>query len=686
MCNTTDYQDRQMSGRIPNLAHFQDNVSYYTEQMSQIRLLNGNPMPKHLQRNRQTDRPSQQAQLTVTSQTEPGGGNNITYGKVYYKSNALSQRGYKHEYTRNDVKQTERKSGLSPNQFGFAETLVEIEQTADAIAIRLIGKRPRGRFIHGRMQGGRRPYLITNNDISSAFWNISNTFGYIFCSDNSYINSTRAKQVGINQSELDSTHVSLGSTEPSANKQTDPLTLANDTLTQEDQTNTENADFTEMLCANLTDSSLENHESATPNTNEPDLQTPITRNSRNVTGHARECKPNFEVLGKPTKPEFPSNHPDVEQPAECPCTYDKLKVMRRTLRNAEYVLEDVMLHLKRTRKLEKIVSDLLNSMDRTLRVLIDCEVYSGHQISKYPGITIRHIPKKLSPSMILKMHPRSDASDLQSTIMHHTEDFVVRARGRKRDLSEIARHPSEDLEEEMTPKYRCTYKESGALINAKKHTLYVLEDAALNFNRTKIIHKSVDRKLRGTHLQTVFSIGHSSEFQINSGKSIIRYRFEKCRPNGAIEWSHLNRPKTVKKNTQKDQAMPENVVAVVGSSANSSAHSPEQTASSTPDSNGDDLQTSSTPNSREQIQHAGRWWPDVDVILECPCDDSDAEPQTKCPCSYGKLRALINSVRNAEYVLEEVMLHLKRTRKLEKIVSTVLNSVARKLRATHLPM
>ncbi|KAG5453003.1 hypothetical protein CSKR_109423 [Clonorchis sinensis] len=176
-----------------------------------------------------------------------------------------------------------------------------------------------------------------------------------------------AKQVGINQSELDSTHVSLGSTEPSANKQTDPLTLANDTLTQEDQTNTENADFTEMLCANLTDSSLENHESATPNTNEPDLQTPITRTSRNVTAHAGECKPKFEVLGKPTKPEFPSNHPDVEQPAECPCTYDKLKVMRRTLRNAEYVLEDVMLHLKRTRKLEKIVSDLLNSMDRTLR-------------------------------------------------------------------------------------------------------------------------------------------------------------------------------------------------------------------------------------------------------------------------------------------------------------------------------
>ncbi|GAA50149.1 hypothetical protein CLF_104126 [Clonorchis sinensis] len=145
-------------------------------------------------------------------------------------------------------------------------------------------------------------------------------------------------------------------------------------------------------------------------------------------------------------------------------------------------------------------------------------------------------------------------------------------------------------------------------------------------------------------------------------------------------------PAAVKKNTQKDQAMPENVVAVVGSSANSSAHSPEQTASSTPDSNGDDLQTSSTPNSREQIQHAGRWWPDVDVILECPCDDSDAEPQTKCPCSYGKLRALINSVRSAEYVLEDVMLHLKRTRKLEKIVSTVLNSVARKLRATLLPM
>ncbi|GAA55407.1 hypothetical protein CLF_107843, partial [Clonorchis sinensis] len=59
---------------------------------------------------------------------------------------------------------------------------------------------------------------------------------------------------------------------------------------------------------------------------------------------------------------------EVKYTPKCPCTYKELKVMLSVMRNAEYVLEDILLFLERSRKLEKTVSNLLKSVDRTLRV------------------------------------------------------------------------------------------------------------------------------------------------------------------------------------------------------------------------------------------------------------------------------------------------------------------------------
>ncbi|TGZ57047.1 hypothetical protein CRM22_010038, partial [Opisthorchis felineus] len=69
-----------------------------------------------------------------------------------------------------------------------------------------------------------------------------------------------------------------------------------------------------------------------------------------------------------------------------------------------------------------------------------------------------------------------------------------------------------------------------------------------------------------------------------------------------------------------------------------------------------------------------------------PSQKPDADKTPGCPCSYSDLKSMINSMREAEYVLEDVQLHLKRTRKLEKSVANMLNSMSRMLHVVRLPM
>ncbi|GAA50150.1 hypothetical protein CLF_104127 [Clonorchis sinensis] len=251
------------------------------------------------------------------------------------------------------------------------------------------------------------------------------------------------------QTDLHSNKIIHISKKSPSNKETDPTKSEDDNFKQGDQPTPKHPGAAEKLSAKFSANSVEQNKSTTQNITEADLQNPGMQNSRGIIG--RRWKPKFEVLGKPTEPEFPSNHPDVEQPAECPCTYDKLKVMRRTLRNAEYVLEDVMLHLKRTRKLEKIVSDLLNSMDRTLRG------------NTWPICYFEVLGKPTEPEF-----------------------------------------PSNHPDVEQPAECPCTYDKLKVMRRTLRNAEYVLEDVMLHLKRTRKLEKivsdllnSMDRTLRG---------------------------------------------------------------------------------------------------------------------------------------------------------------------------------------------
>ncbi|TGZ75986.1 hypothetical protein CRM22_000073 [Opisthorchis felineus] len=166
------------------------------------------------------------------------------------------------------------------------------------------------------------------------------------------------------QTGLQSNKIIHSSNESLANRETDPSKSVDDSTNQEDKTTHENAEVPKTRSAKFYANSPEQNKSSTQNTNEADLQTPSMRKTRDILIRLGRRKPKFE---RHPKPEIPFDDPDVERLPECRCTYSDLKAMLNALRYAEYVLEDVMLHLGRTKKIQQLVSNLLKSMDHTFR-------------------------------------------------------------------------------------------------------------------------------------------------------------------------------------------------------------------------------------------------------------------------------------------------------------------------------
>ncbi|OON19194.1 hypothetical protein X801_04942 [Opisthorchis viverrini] len=178
-------------------------------------------------------------------------------------------------------------------------------------------------------------------------------FGGLLCSQ--VLGNPQLKHFKKDQIDLHSNKIIHISGESSANEKNGLPNSGDESPKLKDKTT--NADV----------SSMKQNKSSTPNTDKADSQNPGNKNSGDNIDRVKIWRPKFEVLGKPPTTDIPSNDPDVGKPSGCPCTYSKLRTLVKSLRNAEYVLEDVLLYLRRTRKLEEFVSSTLSSIDRLLR-------------------------------------------------------------------------------------------------------------------------------------------------------------------------------------------------------------------------------------------------------------------------------------------------------------------------------
>ncbi|TGZ75987.1 hypothetical protein CRM22_000074 [Opisthorchis felineus] len=113
-------------------------------------------------------------------------------------------------------------------------------------------------------------------------------------------------------------------------------------------------------------------------------------------------------------------------------------------------------------------------------------------------------------------------------------------------------------------------------------------------------------------------------------------------------------------------------------SAHFFADSQEKTKSILPNSDASDLQSTGMHHTKDSVEPVGGWKRNFRDLFK------RTEQIPKCPCTYKELRVLMNAIRDTEYVLEDVLLYLKRNKKLEKTVLNLFKSVDRTLHGTRL--
>ncbi|OON19193.1 hypothetical protein X801_04941 [Opisthorchis viverrini] len=189
---------------------------------------------------------------------------------------------------------------------------------------------------------------------------MENHFGIVTLG-NPQLDSLRSDQAGLNSKE-----VIHNSKESSLNEETQSHGVANTDVHNadlEDEEHTAEAnDPASKLSAHFFAGSQGKTKFSPPKPDASNLQSISTRHTKNSAEPAIGWKRSFRKPRKRTQAD------GLSKPTlKCPCTYKELRVIMNVLEKAEYVLEDTLLFLKRTRGLEKTISNLLDSMDRTLR-------------------------------------------------------------------------------------------------------------------------------------------------------------------------------------------------------------------------------------------------------------------------------------------------------------------------------